>query len=391
METIKLYYENPRMAVFTASVLYCREEDGGFSVLLDRTAFYPEGGGQPCDTGALGNAKVLEVRDKGGEILHLCDRALNVGAQVEGCVDRVRRFDFTQQHSADHIISGVIHSLFGLENVGFHMGADTTTIDLGGVLMPEELAGAERAANEAIWRDIPVQTLFPSPEELSALEYRSKKELSGQVRLVKIEGVDLCACCGTHVLRTGEVGMIKIISSVPFRGGTRFEMVAGRRAYEYMSRVAEQNHEISALLSAKPLETAAAVRRLHGECEDMKTLRAGDEKRRFASVARTLAGAGDVLVFVSGLSADGVRRLAIAVMENCGGIAAVFSGSDETGYAFAVGQTGGDLSGLSKKMNAALSGRGGGKPESIQGRAGASRAAAESLFAGFKIFEGDMV
>ncbi|MEA4813855.1 MAG: alanyl-tRNA editing protein [Oscillospiraceae bacterium] len=391
METIKLYYENPNMGDFTAAVLSCREEDGGFFVLLDRTAFYPEGGGQPCDIGTLGNAKVLAVFERGGEILHLCDRALTVGARVEGCVDRARRFDFTQQHSADHIISGVIHSRFGLENVGFHMGADTTTIDLGGVLTPGELAGAERAANEAIWRDIPIETLFPSPEELSALQYRSKKELSGQVRLVKIEGVDLCACCGTHVLRTGEVGMIKIISSVPFRGGTRFEMVAGRRAYEYMSRVAEQNHEISALLSAKPLETAAAVRRLHGECEEMKAMRAGDEKRRFASVARTLSGAGDVLVFASGLSADGVRRLAIAVMENCGGIAAVFSGSGETGYAFAVGQTGGDLRGLSKKMNAALSGRGGGKPEFVQGRANASRAAVESFFGGFKIFEGDMV
>lgn len=391
METIKLYYENQRMTAFTADVLSCREEDGGFSAVLDQTAFYPEGGGQPCDLGTLGNAKVLAVREKGGEILHFCDRELAVGARVEGRIDRARRFDFTQQHSADHIISGIIHSRFGLENVGFHMGADTTTIDLGGALTPEELAGAERAANEAIWRDIPVETLFPSPEGLSALEYRSKKELSGQVRLVKIEGIDLCACCGTHVLRTGEVGMIKIISSVPFRGGTRFEMAAGRRAYEYMSRVAEQNHEISVLLSAKQLETAAAVRRLHGECEELKALRAGDEKRRFESVARKLAGSGDVLVFASGLSADGVRRLAITVMENCGGIAAVFSGSDETGYAFAVGQTGGDLRGLSKKMNAALSGRGGGKPEFIQGRANASRAAAESFFAGFKIFEGDMV
>jgi alanyl-tRNA synthetase len=388
METVKLYYEYPRMSEFSATVLSCRETDGGFAAVLDRTAFYPEGGGQPCDTGTLGEAKILSVREKDGEIIHLCDRALAAGSAVSGVIDAARRFDLTQQHSADHIISGVIHARWGLDNAGFHMGADTTTIDLSGALTPEQLAEAERAANEIIWRDIPVQTIYPTPEELSALDYRSKKKLSGRVRLVKIEGVDLCACCGTHVLRTGEVGMIKIISSLPFRGGTRFEMVAGKRACDYLSRVFEQNHENSVMLSAKPLETAEAVRRLLSERDGLRGERAESEKRRFAAAAEKLAGAGDALVFMSGLSSGETRLLAIAVMEKCGGTAAVFSETDG-GFVYAVGREGGDLGALSKLMRADLSARGGGRGGFIQGRAAAERADVEKFFSGFNVFEGD--
>ena len=390
METKRLYYSDPRLSEFTATVLSCRESGDGFAAVLDRTAFYPEGGGQPCDLGTLGDAAVLSVREKDGGIVHLCDRALAAGSAVAGVIDAARRFDLTQQHSADHIISGVIHARWGLENVGFHLGADTTTIDLSGALTPEQLAEAERAANEIIWRDIPVQTIYPTPEQLPALDYRSKKELSGPVRLVKIEGVDLCACCGTHVLRTGEIGMIKIISSLPFRGGTRFEMVAGKRAYDFLSRVFGQNRENSVLLSAKPAETAQAVRRLLSERDALRAERAENEKRRCAAAAEKLAGAGDALVFMSGLSGDETRLLAIAVMEKCGGTAAVFSEADG-GFVYAVGRGGGDLGALSARMNAELAARGGGRGGFIQGRAAAERAAVEKFFAGFKIFEGDTI
>ena len=215
--TEKLYYDDPFLTEFTAVVLACREEKNLWRVVLDRTAFYPEGGGQPADHGTLGGAAVSDVREKDGEIVHCCDRPLAVGETVEGRVDFARRFDFMQQHSGEHIVSGILCGIFHCDNVGFHIGHDLVTIDFNAELTADDVREVERRANQYIWKDHPLQVDYPSPAALEALEYRSKKALTGQVRIVSWPGADCCACCGTHVLRSGKVGMVKLLSCQRFR------------------------------------------------------------------------------------------------------------------------------------------------------------------------------
>lgn len=212
METEKLYYQDPYLTAFTARVLSCEKSKSGWAVVLDRTAFYPEGGGQPADHGTLGAVQVTDVHETKGVIFHTCDGPVEIGTQVAGAVDWPRRFDHMQQHSGEHILSGLLCSLYHCDNVGFHLGADTVTIDYNAELTWEQVMAAEKAANEVIWQDTPVDITFPAPDALARLNYRSKKALTGQVRIVAFPGADCCACCGTHVRRAGEVGIIKVLS-----------------------------------------------------------------------------------------------------------------------------------------------------------------------------------
>ena len=381
MATQKLYYLDAHQKTFTAAVLSCVPGKHGYDVVLDRTCFYPEGGGQPGDTGSLSGVRVTDTHERGDEIVHFCDAPLAVGETVEGAIDYDRRFSFMQLHSGEHILSGIVHRRFGYENVGFHMGTDFVTIDFSGMLGPDDLAAVEAEANEWIWKNIPIRITWPSPDELAAIPYRSKKELTGQVRIVTIPDVDICACCGTHVSNTGEIGFVKIFSCVKFHDGVRLEILCGRRALQYMSALVEQNRRVSGLLSAKPLQTADAAARLL-EAEAALKLRAAQlEEQVFAQKAQALAGAGNVLLFELPMTPDSVRRLTDLVMTACGGRAAVFAGSDAEGYKYAVGEADGDLRQFIKELNAELHGRGGGKPFFAQGSVAASRAGIEAFFA----------
>ena len=381
MATQKLYYLDAHQKTFTAAVLSCVPGKHGYDVVLDRTCFYPEGGGQPGDTGSLSGVRVTDTHERGDEIVHFCDAPLAVGETVEGAIDYDRRFSFMQLPSGEHILSGSVHRRFGYENVGFHMGTDFVTIDFSGMLGPDDLAAVEAEANEWIWKDIPIRITWPSPDELAAIPYRSKKELTGQVRIVTIPDVDICACCGTHVSNTGEIGFVKIFSCVKFHDGVRLEILCGRRALQYMSALVEQNRRVSGLLSAKPLQTADAAARLL-EAEAALKLRAAQlEEQVFAQKAQALAGAGNVLLFEPPMMPDSVRRLTDLVMTACGGRAAVFAGSDAEGYKYAVGEADGDLRQFVKELNAELHGRGGGKPFFAQGSVAASRAGIEAFFA----------
>ena len=381
MATQKLYYLDAHQKTFTAAVLSCVPGKHGYDVVLDRTCFYPEGGGQPGDTGSLSGVRVTDTHERGDEIVHFCDAPLAVGETVEGAIDYDRRFSFMQLHSGEHILSGIVHRRFGYENVGFHMGTDFVTIDFSGMLGPDDLAAVEAEANEWIWKNIPIRITWPSPDELAAIPYRSKKELTGQVRIVTIPEVDICACCGTHVSNTGEIGFVKLFSCVKFHDGVRLEILCGRRALQYMSALVEQNRRVSGLLSAKPLQTADAAARLL-EAEAALKLRAAQlEEQVFAQKAQALAGAGNVLLFEPPMTPDSVRRLTDLVMNACGGRAAVFAGSDAEGYKYAVGEADGDLRQFVKELNAELHGRGGGKPFFAQGSVAASRAGIEAFFA----------
>lgn len=367
METEKLFYQDTYQTTFTATVVDCWENKHGYAVVLDRTCFYPEGGGQPGDRGTLNDVVVTDTHEKEGQVLHYTAVPMAVGTAVTGTIDWDRRFDLMQQHSGEHMVSGVVHRIYGYDNVGFHMGEDMITIDFSGVLTEEQLQAVEQEVNGRIWLDSPVKCWYPDPEELKNLPYRSKKELSGAVRIVEFPGADICACCGTHVRRTGEIGLVKLLSVQKFHSGVRVEMLSGGRAYAYINEVLAQNKQISQQLSAKVKETAKAVKALAAELEAKKQQLFAMENAQFAAKAEELRGRGDVLVKLEGLSADGVRRAAIAIQETCGGRAAVFSGDDAGGYKYAVGQLNGDLRAWVKELNVALSGRGGGKPGFVQG------------------------
>ena len=381
METKQLYYVNPHLSRFSAAVLSCQEAPNGFEIVLDQTAFYPEGGGQAADTGMLGTVRALDTREQGEVIVHLCDGPLMAGETVEGVIDYELRFDRMQQHTGEHIVSGLINARWGFHNTGFHMGTESTTIDFDGVIPAEELPAIELQANEAIWKNLAVNCWVPSPGELPGVTYRTKRALPWPVRIVEVPGYDSCACCGTHTAFTGEVGLIKLLSAVPFRGGTRIEMACGKRALAILNQAFDQNRQVSQAFSAKWQETGEAARKMNEVLSAHKYRITGLEKQIFAAIAAGYAGTGRVLHFEEELDNVAVRELADAIAESCGGTAAVFSGSDETGYAFCLVTRNGDLRQFGKAMAAALNGRGGGKPICQQGRVQAARASIEAFFA----------
>lgn len=375
--TEKLFYEDVYQKTFEATVTECREGKNGYEIILDRTAFYPEGGGQPGDTGYLqiGDQKVeiTDTHEKDGEILHFCGQPLEVGSKVTGTIDWNRRFGLMQNHSGEHIVSGLVHSKFGYDNVGFHMGKDTVTIDFNGEFTVEDMWEFEKAANERVWANEKVEITSYTEEEAKSVEYRSKKELHGMVRVVTFPNADVCACCGTHVSYTGEIGLIKLISLQKFKGGMRMEMLSGRKAMEYVEEICRQNQQISVALSAKPLETAQAVEHLKKTQMDQQFHMGALEQKLFQNMAKQYEGSGSVLIFEEGLAADGVRKLAAEIMETCEGRCVVCSGDDESGYKYAMGEKDGDLRALVKEFNSTLNGRGGGKPFFAQGSVSATR------------------
>ena len=380
MPTKKLYYEDSHMKSFSARVLSCRETGGGYEVILDATAFYPEGGGQACDLGLLGDAAVLDVQERDTQIVHLCDRPLPVDETVEGKLDWERRFDLMQQHSGEHIVSGIVHTMFGYHNVGFHVGRDMMEIDFDGPISPEALQSIENKANEAVWANLPIRCYYPSEEELPNTFYRTKKALPWPVRIVNIPDVDSCACCGVHVKTTGEIGLIKLVSCVKFHQGVRIELCCGRRALRLMQRVFEQNRMVSQAFSAKLLETGDAAKKMNEALSAGKYRATAFRNRLFAAIADGYTGRGDVVHFEENLDGGEIRELATAIAGTCGGIAAVFSGNDTEGYSYCLATREGDLRQKNQRMNAALSGRGGGKPNFQQGSVRATEARIRSFF-----------
>ena len=381
MATRKLYYEDSHLEVFSARVISCLQTQKGFEIILDATAFYPEGGGQAADTGTLGEAQVLDTRERGEEIVHLCDRALSPGSPVEGRIHWEARFLRMQQHSGEHIVSGILHRRYGCSNTGFHMGQERTVIDFDAVIPPEALRSIEQEANRAIWQNLPVKCWYPSPEELPKVPYRSKKALPWPVRIVEVPGFDVCACCGTHVKNTGEIGLIKLFSAVPFRGGTRIEMACGAPALDYLNRVLEQSIRAGHVFSTPAEGIGEASEAFAAQLAAQKYRVVELQKRIFGMIGKEYQNAGDVLRFEDGLDSTALRELADTLAECCGGVAAVFSGEDGQGYGYCLVTRRGDLRQLGRDMNAALHGRGGGKPNFQQGRVSAARLEIEAFFA----------
>ena len=371
--TQRLYYDDVYMKEFDAKVLRCEASGSNWKIVLDRCAFYPEGGGQSGDRGILADPasdrmiQVADTQEEGEDIVLVCDAPVPEGSSVRGTLDWEYRFDRMQNHSGEHIISGLIHTRLGYNNVGFHMSADRMTIDLDGEISEDILQEIEQKANEIVWANVPVRIDTYTEEEAEEIEFRSKRELHGQIRVVSIPGADVCACCGTHVAFTGEIGPIRIVSHVRFKGGIRMELMCGRWAYLYMTEVFRQNHQVSVLMSSKMLETAGAVTKLLDDQAQLKGRMIGLFYEQIERKADELAGTGDVLIFAQNYTPVLVQKLTARVMEKTDSAVFSFAGNDEEGYKYAVGQTGGDLKAFVKDMNEELSGRGGGKPFFLQG------------------------
>ena len=381
--TEKLYYLDSHMFEFEAEVLECRELERGWGIILDRTAFFPEGGGQPADTGVIGGVAVTDVQERGGEIIHYSSAPAALG-RYSCRVDREQRLRRMQNHSGEHIVSGLVHNIYGYENVGFHMSAECMTIDFSGELDWAQLMDIERRANEAVRADLPVRAWFPEPDELARLSYRSKLELTEDVRIVEIGDIDRCACCAPHVAHTGEIGVIKIFTAERHRGGVRVTILCGSDAEADDREKSAQVAALSAQLSVRQADVVPAVQRLLDEIAQHKAAAAELERRLNAQRLQLLQETpGSICVIDRFDDPVAMREFVNAGMLLAGGVCAAVTGSDAEGYRYIIGSRTLDLRAAAKTINAAISGRGGGKPTMIQGSCTAPAAEIEAFFAAY--------
>lgn len=364
--TEKLYYKDAYIREFTATVISSTECDGGYDTVLDRTAFFPEEGGQSCDRGIIGAASVSYVYERDGVVHHITDEPLTLG-KVSCALDFESRFDKMQCHTAEHILCGIIHRRHGLENVGFHIGDDEVTFDVSSPLSREELLAVEDIANEVVFRNLEVETFFPTPEELPTLNYRAKLELTEGVRLVKVGDVDLCACCAPHVSRTGEIGLIKILEVMNHRGGMRIWMVAGKRALTDYRIKYDNIRRISAILSIPQHETAKALAEYVSATEELKAQLKATRRALAESKADTVTLTdGNAVFLFPDFGAEELRAFVNAALPKVSGILVALSGRDGD-YKYLIASNSVNLTAEIKNINQALLGRGGGKPNAVQG------------------------
>ena len=380
--TTRLFDSDSAAKSFTATVISCAAtEDGKYEIILDKTLFFPEEGGQSCDTGRLGEANVSQVCEKEGIICHIVDKPLIESTLVSGEIDFDERFRKMQNHTAEHIVSGLIYKKFGLHNVGFHLSRNEMTADFDGELDASQIKLIEDMANRAIFECHAVRGYYPAPEELSKMEYRSKLDLSENVRIVEIEGVDKCACCAPHVGNTGEVGLVKILFAEKYKGGVRLYMKAGFDALEGYCAEYEQCRRISVAISAKHDDVADGVDRLLEEIGALKSKISGMKREIMAYKLEKIEYTdGNLVLFDDDGDMLALRNLVNEAKKRCGGICACFSGSDESGYKYIISSTTVDLRARSKEINAAICGRGGGSSEMIQGSCIAKREEIEKYF-----------
>ncbi|MBR2325161.1 MAG: alanyl-tRNA editing protein [Clostridia bacterium] len=381
--TEKLYNRDAYLCSFDARVLSVTAHERGFLVETDATAFFPEGGGQGADAGTLGTYRVLDVQEREGRIFHLLDGAPAVGACVHGEIDFSLRFERMQCHTGEHIVSGILHSLYGAENVGFHLG-DIVTLDIDRVIDRAALDKVEDLANAAVFRNLPVKISYPLPAELSAMTYRAKLDLTENVRIVTIDGVDACACCAPHVAYTGEIGLIKILEFEKHRGGTRILMQAGVRALRDYREKYRNIAAIGAALSTKQHETAEAVSHLLEANAQLEyefkchRIRAAEARAEGLSECK-----GSRALFLdANASYDELRALCLAAKDRVGGVTAALSESGGA-YRYVMTASAFPIEERLKEIHAALSGRGGGRGGIVQGTLAAKRDAIEAYFAAF--------
>jgi len=383
----KLYYQKPYVKEFDAVVVACSKTDRGYEIELSDTAFYPEGGGQPGDKGLLitkvlpeQTVKISDTQTSEEHIIHIADTEIPIGTQVHGVLDWTNRCDNMQGHSGEHILTGIICSVYGYDNIGFHMGESYITIDFSGPLTEDQVLEVEQRANEIVRDNLQIQESFPSAEELKTIQYRSKKELSGTVRIITIPGLDACACCGTHVSATGEVGLIKIINFTNRKKGVRLEVLCGRKAVAAYEQEMLQVKAISRCLSAKPSEIQEAVEKLNAEKSRLQQL-LHEMTRKYLEQKASAAAETEKrpIYFEDNLEIDELRYfcnqlLATGKIKTCAALSEIQAGATEnTAYNYVIMSNTLDLKPHVKSLNQQLNGRGGGTGTAIQGTYFASK------------------
>ena len=385
-KTVRLYDQDAYATEFEAEVLACEEvekkEKKVYQIWLDQTLFFPEEGGQSPDMGTIDGIKVLDVQIKDEVITHTLAAPLAVGTTVKGVVDWKHRFYNMQQHSGEHIFSGIVHNRFGYDNVGFHLSDSIVTMDFNGVITAEDIEEIETEVNQAIIENIPVEVSYPTKEELKVLEYRSKIEIEGQVRIVTIPGYDVCACCAPHVRRPGEIGMLKVMNVQSYKGGVRISILCGFRALEAFRQKADIITELMAQFSTNQEALVENVTKLKNTNQTMKNqLASAKQELMEYKVAAIPEDSENAILFESDLDTPVVRNVVNGLVEQFTGICAVFVGNDESGYQFIVGSKNKDCRAIAAALREKLSARGGGSDKMIQGSVAASQLQIEELLA----------
>ncbi len=389
MATIKLYDKDAYQTTFEAVVLSCKEgifgkkEDTrkGYEIILDQTCFFPEEGGQTPDKGTLGEAEVWDVQiQKDNTIIHIVNEPIEEGITITGIIDWQHRFFNMQQHSGEHLFSGLVYKYFGYQNVGFHLSNQIVTMDFDGMLTQDELEELEWKVNEAIIANVEIKTGYPSKEELAKLEYRSKKELDGAIRIVEIEGYDVCACCAPHVYRTGEIGMFKIQSVQSYKGGVRISFLCGFRALDEYRKKSKIIAELSAILTTNQEMLSENVAKLKTQTQNLK-MQLGNAKQLLMEnkIDQIPAEQRDVVLFEADLETPVMRNTVNKLMESHEGICGIFVGSDKEGYNFIIGSKTIDCREIAKALKEKLNARGGGSTAMIQGSVVAKREELEQM------------
>jgi alanyl-tRNA synthetase len=375
--TKRLYYTEPYRTTFQATVVASSTIDSRAVVVLDQTAFYPTSGGQPFDIGTMNRVRVLDVVDRDdGEIEHVMESALPIGAEVTGEIDWSRRFDHMQQHTGQHVLSAAFDRMFGVRTESFHLGTASASIDLAREVSAAEISRAEDEANGVVWEDRPVTIRFASAEEVAALPLRKESLRTGPLRLIEVADFDLSACGGTHVNRTGAVGVIAIGGWEKFRGGSRIEFLCGGRALKRFRLWRDALADTQRRLSVAPEELAVAIDRLQAENKTLaRNVRAVQEQLAVhegrALVARGTRSGTRVVVVESldGWDAQGLKALASAAASDPGVVVALFSTDPSRAFivARAADVTSVDAGRIVRELTTKFGGRGGGKPDLAQG------------------------
>lgn len=373
MKTTKLYDYDSYLNEFEATVTDCLQADCGYDIVLDKTAFFPEGGGQKADCGVIDGIAVGDVQIRDGVIFHRTSSPVEIGKTVKCTVGWDIRFSRMQNHSGEHIFSGIAHSLFGCENVGFHL-SDEVTVDFDKELNEKQIKQIERLSNEAIYKNVKITAEYPSEDELKALNYRSKLELTEDVRIVTVEGVDVCACCAPHVSRSGEIGIIKVLGFMRHRGGVRITLKCGKSALEDYNIKCDNLSKIAVTLCAKQNEAAEVFEKFCDDTAQLKQKLTKVSKELSALKVKCLEGTdSNIILFEEDSDMPSLRTLVLDAAKHAGGFCVGFSGNDCDGYIYCVSSTSTPLRELSKNINTALNGKGGGSDELIQGSVKASR------------------
>ena len=371
--TEKLYDKDSFIKEFTATVIDSYPKADGFFTILDNTAFFPEGGGQPADTGYINDSKVYDVQINDGIIYHYTTKQFEKGEEVTSTLNFSRRFDFMQQHSGEHIMSGIAHSLYGCENVGFHLSDDIVTLDFDKPLSDEQISEIEKGANQKIFQNVEFITYYPDKDTLKSLNYRSKKELEGDIRIVEIENTDMCACCAPHVKTAGQIGIIKVISREKLRGGVRLEIKCGSRALKDYNIKQSNITAISSALCVKPEETAMAVERLLSQLSELKFKITDIKRKSVLEKVENFETQSEITAeFYEDLEIKDLQHIADLIYKKCGGLRAVFSQSDN-GFCFCICSDSDKLDSWFKNFKSTFNVRGGGRNGMVQGTVFASK------------------